>query len=235
MYIKCSDENSYDNARAFSDNVRDRISLAVNTKSPELLEIYAYDPEPMVRNAVAHNLNTPPEVLAELISDSDYGVRVTAARNPYIPSVALIDFITAKDIYEGVDALFNSKLPADVIDDYYKRANAIISDPAYNYEDNEGWHDDYIYALSRNPNTPEYILAELVDQCDEFCFMGLVENPNTPDYVLITVARESESPSTLVNVAAHDNVTDDAYLELINNRNSDVDVYYEILDNLQAA
>lgn len=229
MYIKCSDENSYDSAQAFSESMRARTVLAVNTKSSELLEIYAYDPEPVVRQAVAHNLNTPPEVLAALASDPIYSVRMTAVRNPYMPITALKDFILTADIFDGVDALHNDKLSSDVIETYYKKVNKIISDPAYNYEDHISWYDEYLELMSLNRNTPEYILAELANTGDEMCFAGLVHNPNTPTYLLETVALNSEADSILADAAEHPNATEDVLLELIHNRYCDTEVFYRIL------
>lgn len=71
-------------------SVGERHTLAINTKSPELLQHLAHDRHFLVRGAVAGNLHTEPSTLDCLSHDISRFVRCDVAKNPNTPVKTLL-------------------------------------------------------------------------------------------------------------------------------------------------
>ena len=92
----------YSDELAFSDDVGARVAFARYSDKVDILEVYAHDPDPLVRRAVAQNPNTPADVLTILAEDPDLDVQMIVAENDNTATETLAELASRWSSYPDV-------------------------------------------------------------------------------------------------------------------------------------
>jgi len=111
-------------------SIEQKLELALNTKSPQLLELLAKEPDPRVKAGVARSDHAPKELLEQLATDSDWVVRAEVARNSNTPEKIL--WRLAEDpvsiVREAV--IENDHAPKELLEKLAKDKDWHVSDAA---------------------------------------------------------------------------------------------------------
>jgi hypothetical protein len=148
-----------------------------------------------LRIGVANNINTLPNILANLAYDRDKRVKIAVASNPNTPSSVMRLLWESRDIFIYQALAKNPAISTDLLrnvaetDEYVIQSNfsgddnIIKSEPISNIDYKKNLQKDIKIALCRNPQTPSDILEKLADDrgCDR---VSIANHQNTPVAVL---------------------------------------------------
>jgi hypothetical protein len=126
-----------------------------------------------VREAVARNRSTPPEVLVKLSEDENEYVRRAVARNPSTPPEVLVKLSEDEDVRLRRAPANNRSTPPEAL--------AKLS------EDNDA---EVREAVAENPSTPPEVLAKLSEDEDVRLRRPVARNPSTPPEVLVKLSED---------------------------------------------
>lgn len=166
--------DDYSDLDAFSANRFDRCTVARNTDDLELMEVYAFDPDSLVKANLLENPNltldtfnmmvdtlgqtvlvrvatstkTPPEILSSLLGHSDFEVRVRAAGNESTPIDSIAAHIQDKAVLRGVADNSNRNLFLDAL---------MTSEDPY-----------VLSKLAKSTKTPREVLERLAQHSNTF-------------------------------------------------------------------
>lgn len=98
-----------------SMSVDEKINLAKNNASPEILEKLAEDKNDDVRWAVAENTKTPVDILRKLAEDKNDYVKSAVVDNPNAPVEVLENWAEDKDCYKRQAVAHNPNTPTEVL------------------------------------------------------------------------------------------------------------------------
>ena len=173
IYVRAdsSDYINIDN-KMFDPNVGVRKDIARQTKSPELLEIYAYDPDWGVRLQTAWNSYTPADILFTLALDDDWHVATAAYENVNFPHSE--DRVVAEQVTESRGGYM---LARALIKDHKTDEDMLrILVPIAPY-----WTLEWLAKLAR---TPVSILEMLAKHPMKQVRKALLKNKRLPDSIL---------------------------------------------------
>jgi len=144
-----------------------------NNTPPEVLALLAKDNYALVRENVAGNNNTPPEVLALLAKDNDITVRENVAKNNNTPPEVLALLAKDNDITVRENVAKNNNTPKEIF--------ALLSKD----------HNERVrQRVAGNNNTPKEILYLLVKD-NEYVREHVALNNNTPQEILGLLAKDN--------------------------------------------
>lgn len=173
--------SDYDPA-AFDSNPDIRRGVAERTDDPELLELFAYDPNMFVRRAAAKNKYANDYVISEVIENyeeqdtDDYTLWDLAGKSNAISGL-LKRYHAAPSNWRVREALaHNCNCPVDLLVQF-------ADDEYYDVRAEVGGH----------PNTPVDILAKLSQDPEPIVREFVAENPNTPLDILEKLVADEES------------------------------------------
>ena len=188
-------------ARARDRAIRVRCEVAARPVGADVLTVLAEDPKSKVRQAVAHNAHTPPEMLEQLAGDGCGEVRAAAGYHRDTPPVVLgalagdhywwVRDCVASNKSTPLRAL--SKLTSDEDPDvsFDAARNAAIGPRGLKtLAAHEHWAVRAGAAL--NPNTPQQLLEALAQDDDSDVRRCVCENDQTPQGVLDTLRRDPD-------------------------------------------
>lgn len=178
----------------------DRIHRAMkaDTTADELAEL-ARDPLHQVREKVAWNTRTPPEILRQLATDPDQRVRERMGFNSSTPPDVLRRLATDAVPQVRQFAAYHKGCPPDVLtalaasDDSSVRC-AVAGNPGTPPDTLRGQAGDAAChtSLARNPSVPPEVLAELWRSAKADCRELLALNPSLPAALLREIAAAPE-------------------------------------------
>ena len=188
-------------ARARDRAIRVRSAVAARPVGADVLTVLAEDPKWKVRQAVAHNAHTPPEMLKQLAGDGCDEVRAAAGYHPDTPPVVLralagdhywwVRNCVASNKSTPLRAL--SKLTSDEDPDVsFDAARNAAIDPRRlkTLAAHEHWAVRAGTAL--NPNTPQQLLEALAQDDDSDVRRCVCKNDHTPQSVLDTLRHDPD-------------------------------------------
>lgn len=183
---------------ATSDNVRE--NLARNLKTPPEILLQLMTKQGVGRQAVSRNPNAPASALAELAPDSNRTTRGWVAKNPSTPPNLLIQLATDSD--EGVrdSALKNQNMPL------LERYRLLIAQD----EDRETVEAHELLAL--RPDSA-YALAQVLEKGDQKARITAARSHQTPIHVLEQLAKDPDETVRQV-VLQNSNLPLNSLLEL---------------------
>jgi hypothetical protein len=150
-----------------SNDARGRLNAAQHPNTPiELLNLFASDPNSLVRQGVAYNFNTPAKTLALLARDEDVDVRREVATNQNT-TPEILDLLS-EDEDEQVKASVAYNL------------NTTAKSLALLASDEDVWVKK---GVAQNPNTALEILTLLSEDEDEEVRANVVNNPTYQNYL----------------------------------------------------
>lgn len=121
---------------------------AVRSSSEARLEVFATDPEPMVRAVVAENPYTPTAVLLKLVNDPDYEVVAALTLNEARPKEIWQAILSMKNLDDAIAIA----IAQNVHKEYIHRAREIISPRIYHYFlNNENMPKEWVGEFFMNP------------------------------------------------------------------------------------
>ena len=167
-----------------------REAIADNAKtSPDVLKALAEDENDYVKRSVASNENTPSEILRKMAVNENSKLRFLVAKNRKTP----------KDILENL-----YKDDEDTVREYVA---ANINTPIHVLEilakDDKS---DVLLAIAANPNTPKTILKNLLSLKDRNINGALVRNPNIESDLLESIL-QMEGDDVLRDILRHPNLS----------------------------
>lgn len=102
-------------ARSGDRAIRVRKEVAARVVGAEVLAVLAADPKWVVRQAVAYNVQTPPEVLDRLAADDHEEVRASVAYNTSATPAALEALARDEFVWTRVHVAVNKSAPVDLV------------------------------------------------------------------------------------------------------------------------
>ncbi|BAY08625.1 hypothetical protein [Calothrix sp. NIES-2098] len=157
------------------------------------------------RDGVAHNLNTPPEVLRELANKQESGEpRIFLARNINTPSDVLESLSKDRDEKVRIGVAENPNTPLTVLQNLANDTNKEVAQVAAKVI-GEKQGEYTAEAVRKNPNTPPHMLEKLAQKDPH----TVCQNPNTPPELLLEFSKSANSqvrecvaknPNTPVNI-----------------------------------
>lgn len=144
FYIQADTE--YDPDEVFPCDEDARADYARYTKSPELIEIYAFDPDDHVRCRVAENPNITEELLRMLAQDSSWHTKCGVAWNPKTPSDILEMLSHDFDTDVRMNVAGNINAPVEVLQRLSKDPDILVRE-----------------AVAENTATPSFMLTDMYD------------------------------------------------------------------------
>ena len=112
-YIKS--DSTISDTDMFSGDSEVRRRYADRTNDPNILLIYAYDPDRHVRDFAASNPNTPLEAILDLAEDPDWRVRDGVAMNANTPAEILEKLSSESNWSIREHVASNPSTPTDVL------------------------------------------------------------------------------------------------------------------------
>ena len=171
-YIKA--DFDIEESQAFNAREDVRALMARKTSSPELMELYLYDPSSYVRGMLAENKALPVEYFTILSTDTDWWVRKQVASNPRTPP-QILDALS-NDVYE------------DVRDMVAMNSSAFGSTLA-KFRDGPALHRT---SIAGNPSTPQDVLVKLTQDKVPNIRWEAAENINTPLSAVIPLLNDPD-------------------------------------------
>ena len=180
---------------------RVRAEVAARPIGADALAVLADDPKWEVRQGVAHNDQTPPQVLETLAADDCGEVRAAAAYHPHTPPATLealaadgywwVRYCVASNTAAPVGTLLSLTNDDDIEVSGSAAENRAM--PRSELDTLAAHEDDAVRTgVALNPNTSEPLLEKLAgdDDCDvRRC---VCHNRRTPDAVLDTLSRDAD-------------------------------------------
>ncbi|MBR1700595.1 MAG: DUF4316 domain-containing protein [Lachnospiraceae bacterium] len=162
----------------FSRKETDRIDLAGDTTSEDILKTLAKDESSRVREVVALNPHTPKETLTDLSQDESFLVRRNLVWNDNTPKNVLLELAMDKDSGVRKAVAVHADTPAEIL-------AALSKDK-----------DNGVRGLvAGNIDTPPEVLAALSQDEDPMVLASIALNPNTPTAALATLTQVLEDLS----------------------------------------
>ena len=203
--------------------IKVRSEVAARGVGAEVLAVLAEDPKWVVRQAVAYNVQTPPEVLDHLTGDCCDEVRTGVAYNTSATSAALKALARDEFLWARVHVAVNESVSIDLLvelaadDDSYLRGEA-ARNPAMplaqlnRLATDEFWEVRAGVAL--NSKAPEDLLTILVDDDDSDVRRCVCENDDAPLRLVDALKSDRDYRVRAAAAAAHmrrsDQTADDA-------------------------
>ena len=213
---------------------------------PEVLTVYAYDPIPIVRKAVAENPNTPQEILEDIIhaKGNNWEIRSAVVRNPNVSAELLTELAKDKAAKVRQAVADNSDTPFDVLmqlvhdsdwltrvraSDNYSLIYGLTPELLTEFANSE---DDVLRVrAARHSGTPVGVLIKLAS--DPTTRIHVAQNPSTPEdtlwdlytlndrFVNVALARNNKAPADMLSALAGSDLDDHVLLgHIANNRNT---------------
>ena len=209
---RLKDDDTYKNTRQMT---AEKIARNPNC-STELLEKLAHLKfEVGVREAIADNAKTSPDVLKALAEDENDYVKRSVASNENTPSEILRKMAVNENSKLRFLVAKNRKTPKDILENLYKDDEdtvreyvaANINTPIHVLEilakDDKS---DVLLAIAANPNTPKTILKNLLSLKDRNIYGALVRNPNIESDLLESIL-QMEGDDVLRDILRHPNLS----------------------------
>ena len=129
--------NSSERSRIFEGDPALRDAFIVVCFDPNLLSIFAEDPDYNVRWSVAMESSTPPETLDKLSYDSNFQIRSSVADNSSTPDYTLAHLARDEKAYVRRCVANNPKTPYAILQN-------LVNDPDYQVRESVLSREDYI-------------------------------------------------------------------------------------------
>lgn len=193
-------------AETVAARVRDRAlkvrsAVAARPVGAELLAVLAEDPKWVVRQAVAYNVQTPPEILDRLAADDHEEVRAGVAYNTSATPAALEALARDEFVWTRVHVALNQSAPVDLVmmlatDEYL----GVISDAAQNpalppaqlHTLATGESLEARAGVALNTSAPGDLLAALAEDFDSDVRRGVCENRRAPLGVVLALRSDRD-------------------------------------------
>ena len=191
--------------------------------NPNMLAELATDPDYLVREYIASNLNTPIAALKQLANEdeNDNIVRACVAKNPNTPISTLEQLANDRDALVRQYLAQNKNLPVYVLEQLASDRDVDVRN-----------------LVAINPATPSHILEKLATDRDIYIKYSVAEHSNTPVALLrklaqdcdfkYYVARNPSTPIAIIDKLANDKDIE-VRLSAIENPNLPVDILEKVL------
>lgn len=171
-----------------SDHPHDRLVIAQNAQSPQLLEELSVHWSFLVRQGVAKNAHTPEPSLHNLARDKDPKVRSTAAR-----TLRTLDQATSTET-EATAPVFAGPTQADVNAAKTPATKAAliktVTDPAVLNHAAQSWSFMVRRAVANNPHTPVDTLTVMADDEDVNVRVSAAKSGRLPLHAYATLMND---------------------------------------------
>ena len=201
-----------------SDIKEVRRNVANNTSTPkEVLEKLSKDKDRNIINKVLNNSNTPEEVFYSLFETSNNSIKYIILTSSYCPYYLLIN-----DIEEVEEKSILSKR---YIDEYLAKNHNILEDEFFDLNLNDY---DVVKGLIYNPNTPEEVLNQFVNnRLDSSLLYDLVHYGVHHNYLKKLILNNEASTELKNFISSYKNIDQEIVNYLIKDQYNDI-----VLSNL---